>query len=240
MSTARFLFHVHSWHSTDGVVSPHRIISFCRQRSIHAVAITDHDSDAGLDKAIELGRASNVIVIPAVEYNSKEGDIVGLFCRGEMPRCSANQTVDEIQRRGGIFVLVHPAKGHRLQEIDVAKVDLIEAFNAQCDDAADQMAQTLAQDFEKPVLAGADAHLYWDLDSCENELDVPEGTASLRTLRDAILRGPRPIVHRRSPSVSVPLSQMVKACRERRPKLFLQQALSLAVRSARSVFPRQA
>lgn len=229
MTTIRLLFHVHTRSSFDGVMSPRSIVSFCTRRGIEALAIADHDTDAALDLAGEHARRAGILLVPAVEYHSIDGDIVGLFCRGPMGKRSANDSIEHIQRQGGLAVLVHPAKGHNLDNIDVSRADLIEVFNARCDARANDFAARLAEQHHKPGIAGADAHLPWDLGTCVNELTVASGADGISeaSVREALRRGPRPIIRHASPFLSIPMSQMVKAVKQRRPKLFVRQFLSL-------------
>ena len=138
MNTIRFLFHVHTRRSFDGVMSPRAIVAFCRRQGIRALAITDHDTDAALDEARRCAEEAGVLLVPAVEYSTTDGDIVGLFHRSPLPRMSANDTIRRIQEGGGLAILVHPGLGHRLAQIDVSRVDLIETFNARCSQEANE------------------------------------------------------------------------------------------------------
>ena len=92
MNTVKMLFHVHTRASFDGWMSPSSIINFCRRQGIGVLAITDHDTAASLEEAARLAGQANVRLIPAVEYNSTDGDIVGLFCDQPIQRVSGNET----------------------------------------------------------------------------------------------------------------------------------------------------
>lgn len=60
--------HIHTFHS-DGVYSPTDIVRMTMERGMKAIAISDHDSVAGVDEAMEAGKRFGVEVIPAVELS---------------------------------------------------------------------------------------------------------------------------------------------------------------------------
>lgn len=61
--------HIHSNYS-DGALSPEALVSLARQRGIAAIAITDHDTMAGIPEAYDVGRKQNVELIPGVEISA--------------------------------------------------------------------------------------------------------------------------------------------------------------------------
>lgn len=70
--------HVHS-HYSDGLHSPKDIVKLAKKRGIKVLALTDHNSVAGVEEAIREGKRSGVKVIPAVEIYVNGGEIVGYF-----------------------------------------------------------------------------------------------------------------------------------------------------------------
>lgn len=60
--------HIHSEFS-DGVCSPEHLVQLAREAGLVAMAIADHDSVAGVNKAIEAGALYNIDVLPAVELS---------------------------------------------------------------------------------------------------------------------------------------------------------------------------
>ncbi len=63
-------------HSTasDGELSPSEVIAQAAKKGLKAVALTDHDTLAGLDEALEAASKSDILVIPGVELTLR-------FCR---------------------------------------------------------------------------------------------------------------------------------------------------------------
>ena len=74
--------HTHSYYS-DGTASPARIISEACGAGLSAVALTDHNTVAGLPEFLSAAEGANILAIPGIEistgYLEKEVHIVGLF-----------------------------------------------------------------------------------------------------------------------------------------------------------------
>lgn len=75
-------FHIHST-ASDGNCSPEIIIELAKKRNIDILSLTDHNTTAGLDEAIDIGAKSGIKVIPGVElstrYNNTRVHILGYF-----------------------------------------------------------------------------------------------------------------------------------------------------------------
>ena len=78
--------HVHS-NASDGTLSPAQVVNEAARAGLSAIALTDHDTTAGVAMATEKGRELGVRVIPGVElscvYQGKEIHILGLFVHCE-------------------------------------------------------------------------------------------------------------------------------------------------------------
>lgn len=75
--------HTHST-ASDGTCSPAELAELARKAGLAAVALTDHDTTAGIPEFLEAGSASGEVeTIPGVElstrYGAREIHIVGLF-----------------------------------------------------------------------------------------------------------------------------------------------------------------
>lgn len=74
--------HTHS-NKSDGSLSPTELLNLAKQTGLSAIALTDHDTTAGLNEAIVCGSQLGIDVIPGVELscdnNGKDVHIVGLF-----------------------------------------------------------------------------------------------------------------------------------------------------------------
>lgn len=74
--------HTHTTES-DGTLTPEELIKEASHRGLSAIAITDHDSISGIEKALPFAKEYNIELIPGVElstdYNGKEVHVVGLY-----------------------------------------------------------------------------------------------------------------------------------------------------------------
>jgi len=54
---------------SDGDFSPEKLIRMAKKSDVKAIGVTDHDTLAGLDKAVDAGKKSGIEVIPGVEVS---------------------------------------------------------------------------------------------------------------------------------------------------------------------------
>ena len=69
----RIDLHTHST-ASDGLLPPARLVVTAREHGVGTLALTDHDTTAGLDEALADGRRIHVDVIPGVEINTDVDD----------------------------------------------------------------------------------------------------------------------------------------------------------------------
>ncbi|MFW9923425.1 MAG: PHP domain-containing protein [Candidatus Thorarchaeota archaeon] len=74
--------HLHTT-ASDGTFTPKELVRFSRLIKLKAIAITDHDSVAGIDEAMEAALIEGIEVIPGIELSTEQDDfsihILGLF-----------------------------------------------------------------------------------------------------------------------------------------------------------------
>ncbi len=131
----RLDLHIHTVFSFDGSIDPSGLRDICTQRGLAGVAVTDHDSlQGGLTFASEL---PDLVIIPGEEVRSREGEIIGLFLREEIPPgLPAPETMRLIHEQGGLVIIPHPfdyvklnrMSSRRLEELR-DDIDAIEAIN---------------------------------------------------------------------------------------------------------------
>lgn len=79
--------HTHT-SASDGAMTPFELVSYAKQSGISAIAVTDHDTVAGLDEALEAGESMGVEVIAGIELSAdypREMHILGLFLDPHAP-----------------------------------------------------------------------------------------------------------------------------------------------------------
>ena len=81
-STDHADLHIHTVHS-DGLYTPEQVVDLAKRAGLVAVAITDHDTLAGVGEALEAASGSRLEVIAGVEissrYREREIHLLGYF-----------------------------------------------------------------------------------------------------------------------------------------------------------------
>jgi predicted metal-dependent phosphoesterase TrpH len=84
--------HTHSTRS-DGSYSPSELIKYAAQKGLSAIALTDHDTVAGLDEASACAADEDIEFVPGIEfsteYNKRDVHIVGLYISYDSPGFNA-------------------------------------------------------------------------------------------------------------------------------------------------------
>ncbi|UCE81666.1 MAG: PHP domain-containing protein, partial [Deltaproteobacteria bacterium] len=62
--------HTHSSYS-DGSFSPGQLVQLAKDKGLRAIALTDHDTVAGLEEALAAGKELEVEVVPGVEISAQ-------------------------------------------------------------------------------------------------------------------------------------------------------------------------
>jgi predicted metal-dependent phosphoesterase TrpH len=228
----RCLFHVHTRRSFDSLLSPKTIYSRAREMGLDVLIVTDHNTVQG---SLDLGRFANGIspmTITAAEYQSEKGDIIGLFLREEIRTRRSSEIIQQIRAQGGLVVLPHPFKGHKLDDELLRGVDLLETYNSRCSQTDNAKAAELCLQRNLPFLAGADAHTSSELGTAINEFTA-EVPASEAQFREQLLDAPRRFLTQPASPLCQPYSQMIKAAKTRDARLFFYQAKRLALVLAR-------
>ncbi len=57
--------------ASDGIFAPGDLVAHARERGVEVIAVTDHDSVAGVSEALEAGTRHGVRVIPGVELSTR-------------------------------------------------------------------------------------------------------------------------------------------------------------------------
>ncbi|HEY8311500.1 MAG TPA: PHP domain-containing protein, partial [Gemmatimonadaceae bacterium] len=65
--------HAHST-ASDGAVSPAELVEAAKRAGLQAIAITDHDTIAGIDEAVATGVRLAIRVVPGCELSAYDGD----------------------------------------------------------------------------------------------------------------------------------------------------------------------
>jgi len=99
----RIDMHVHTTCS-DGTMSPRDVVSLATMKGLKAIAITDHDTMAGIPEAGETAALMGISVVPGIEisadYQGREVHVLGYFLDPEAEKLRAyTQWVRDSRRR---------------------------------------------------------------------------------------------------------------------------------------------
>lgn len=158
-----FDLHIHSKYSYDSFLSPKKIIEVAKRKGLDGIAITDHNTVKGGIATLKANKNKDFQVIVGAEMKTEYGDIIGLFLSEEIRTRRFEEVIEEIKSQGGLSVLAHPYRQYENPEKIIDKVDLVEAFNARSRKEDNKRAYKLAKKFKKPVTAGSDAHLGFEI-----------------------------------------------------------------------------
>ena len=74
--------HCHT-NASDGEKTPEELVAKALERGLNAIAVTDHDTTGGIERAIAAAEGSGLEIIPGVEFSSYHRDreihILGFF-----------------------------------------------------------------------------------------------------------------------------------------------------------------
>lgn len=156
--------HLHSCHSGEAFGTIKEIVLKIKEKGLDGFALTDHNSIAGNREAALLAKKHGLVFIPACEIKSREGDIIALGIKKEIPKgLSAEETIARIHKQGALAVAAHPfavflhpygGVGKRVHSL---KFDAIEVFNARTY-GGNGKAMQAANELKLAKTAGSDAH----------------------------------------------------------------------------------
>jgi predicted metal-dependent phosphoesterase TrpH len=119
--------HLHST-ASDGTYTPTQLVELGRRCLLRAIALTDHDTLAGLDEARAAARGSSLEVITGVEittrYAGHEIHLLGYFVDPAHPGLSAALESIRLARRGRFLEMVERLRGLGVS-IEVTEADLL-------------------------------------------------------------------------------------------------------------------
>lgn len=201
--------HIHSCYSFDSYLTPQKIISISKSIGLSGIAITDHNTIKGSVAAKKINQDKDFLVIISSEIWTDRGDIIGLFLNEEIKSRDSLEVIAEIHAQGGLVVLPHPYRGHKLTDELISSVDLIEGFNSRTSLEDNNKAKKLAKKFNKPMIVGSDAHFRYEIGASK----VLTRSASVRK---ELLKGKLKFETELTPRYMMDASQVIKSLKERK------------------------
>ena len=185
----RLDFHVHTKYSIDSIIKPEELFKKSQKLGI-IPAITDHNN---MECHKHL-RSLNARFIPGEEIRTDKGDLIGLYLNEVIPKNTPFfDALEKIHEQGGIAYLPHmydkTRKGVIPTKEEVAKLDIIEVFNARCPfESYNTKAEAFATENKLVKAIGSDSHFLMEFGYNCNEVpdfDLDEPKALLKALKGA-------------------------------------------------------
>ncbi len=197
--------HMHTDHSHDCAVPVAELLDYAEAQGLGAIAITDHNVFTGAEKALQLARDRDLVVIPGEEIKTEQGEVIGLFLEEKIERgLPMADTIAAIREQGGVVYVPHPFD--RLHTIPDAptlhrhlpEIDVFEVYNARLlFEGFNDEALRFARKYNLTMGAGSDAHVLQGVGTGLVRMRAFESAAEfLISLRSAeIVRRPKSLVY---------------------------------------------
>lgn len=215
-------FHIHTYYSTDSLLSPRTLLQVAREKNLDGVAVTDHDTTKGvrvLRKLIQ--KKDSLLIIPGVEIQTREGELLLLFeidlppLKGD-PYPPVAHVLDAAKEIDAVIVLPHPFDRFRkgIHPLRIWKwIDIIESFNSRVFlPSFNTKARTFALRHGIPQIAGSDAHTPFELGQARTKLFASGD--DLEEVRNCLLRGKTIIEGRLGNPIFHLLTAVAARCRK--------------------------
>lgn len=189
MPSVKIDLHVHTNHS-DSSSAVEDILDAARRKGLDGIAITDHDTIQGWLSTS--GLASDLLVIPGVEVNTKDGHLLVLGVSKPPPKNLDAMAVSNYARRErGVIIVPHPNVPFLSIREDVIKrirPDAIETYNAKLPfERIRNKNIKLAERLGLPQTGGSDAHTHKTVGDMYTVVEA--GERSVDAVLDAIRKG---------------------------------------------------
>lgn len=181
-----------------GWVSPSDLVTQAEAVDLDGIAVTDHNTMEAVEVAREVAGA-DFLVIPAMEIDTNEGQIIGLFLSDRVePWQSPSETIAAIHRQGGLALAPHPfdelREGLSTIADNASELDAIEVINSRCFlDRYNQRAMEFAAEHSLPMTGGSDAHFATEVGHAYTAIDLDESIngeeEKLAAVKQAIQEG---------------------------------------------------
>ncbi|MFB6088516.1 MAG: PHP domain-containing protein [Candidatus Aenigmatarchaeota archaeon] len=196
--------HTHTEYSHDSRLPIERIIEIAKRKGLDGIAITDHNTFKGVERAIEMN-LDDFLIIRGEEITSDRGDILGLFIEEKIESRRYLEVINEIKDKGGLVILPHPFDIHRgehFKNVEEIKdnIDGVEVYNSRyIYNKANEEAVEFARKNDLIKTGGSDTHTIFGVGNCYVETEASDLEEFRKKLedKDVKVRGKRsnPLVH---------------------------------------------
>ena len=188
-------FHCHTVYSHDSSNRIPQLLAAAHELGISRLAITDHNTIRGALIAKEIDPQ---LVIVGEEILTEQGELLAYYVKEEIPKgLSAKETIARLKDQGAFIAIPHvfDLRRHGWHMPDLLEilpfVDALEVFNARClAGGINRRAREFAEENNKPMIAGSDAHSLVELGLGSVHLPEFNSPDELRqSLKTAVIEG---------------------------------------------------
>jgi predicted metal-dependent phosphoesterase TrpH len=170
--------HMHSHFSPDSGMSPGEIVNTAEKLGLDVIAVTDHNTVRGGLETEKMAKNKDLIVIVGSEIMTKDGEIIGLDVKRDIPKkLPLSEACRLIKEQGGLVLVPHPFErlrkgiGSRIKEI-IGYIDAVEVFNARSYfSRSNERAFEFAKKHGLAMFACSDAHFAMEIGSAYTVID---------------------------------------------------------------------
>lgn len=154
---------VHTDASPCSRASPADIASAAVSAGLDGLAVTDHDTLAGV-AGVRAAAPDALTVIPGVEVTTSQGHLLALDVDSAPEPGPPLSVIGDVHDQGGVAVLSHPfdaLREHFVADLDAiaGAVDAVEAVNSRCvRPRYNEHSRAFAATHDLPIVGGSDAH----------------------------------------------------------------------------------
>jgi predicted metal-dependent phosphoesterase TrpH len=148
-------------------MKPAELIAQAISVGLHGIAVTDHDTMAGVFEAQKTA-PSSFEIIPGEEITTDRGEVIGLFLTEEIPPGPFDQVLFQIKSQNGLILVPHPFDPFRKAVLptdqEAKRFDAIEVLNGRAMfTSINTKAQAYAQRNNCAMVCGSDAHYLFEV-----------------------------------------------------------------------------
>jgi predicted metal-dependent phosphoesterase TrpH len=168
-------FHTHTINSTkkfcsiftDGMHSEDEMIKQAKKMNLDGIAITEHNKLLSKNKAKQLSKKHNILVIPGIELSFKRRHYL-IYNIDYIPKEETEEKlIENVKNQGGIIILAHPSAYKYLSKKRNKELmnlcDGVEVLNG-------AGFKTKITKYMKATLCGSDSHNKKQLGTCWSEI----------------------------------------------------------------------
>jgi len=175
--------HTHTIYS-DGADMPEKIVARAKAIGLSGIAVTDHNTIAGVNRAKKAAKNIGLLVVPGKEIaimneGRRVGEVLGLFLEEDTkkdlyPVSKIEDLIDELKDQDAISSIPHPfdnfpTRAHKLVNIlekKGCKTDAIEVMNGRCSAVSNALGFEYSIKHKLGQTAGSDAHHMREVGHC--------------------------------------------------------------------------